>query len=136
MGDWWTPLVIREAARGISRFEQFQERLGCSRATLTDRLRSLVEDGLLTKRAYQQRPVRYEYELTEKGRAFFSVLAAMWRFGEDWMFERTPPVELYDRRSKQPVRPVVVDERTGEPISLEHVAMGIRRSRSAAAQPD
>ncbi|MGW7427657.1 winged helix-turn-helix transcriptional regulator [Streptomyces sp. NPDC054813] len=58
LGDWWTPLVLREAFYGIRRFDAFQESLGIARNTLTDRLRRLVEEGLLEKRPYQTEPVR------------------------------------------------------------------------------
>src|SRR5687768_10964681 len=76
-GDWWTPLVMREALYGARRFEQFQRRLGLSRNVLTQRLDRLVEQGLLERSPYQERPTRHEYTPTEKGRDFFGVLAAM-----------------------------------------------------------
>ena len=60
---------LREAFYGIRRFDAFQESLGIARNTLTDRLRRLVEEELLKKRPYQTEPVRYDYVLTEKGRA-------------------------------------------------------------------
>src|ERR1044072_946179 len=80
LGDWWTPLVLREAFYGIRRFDEFQHELGIARNTLTDRLRRLVEEGLLERRLYQTEPRRYEYVLTEKGKDFFPVLAAMSRW--------------------------------------------------------
>ena len=86
IGDWWTPLVMREAFLGRRRFEDFQRALGVPRAVLTKRLDRLVDDGLLNKVPYEERPPRYEYRLTEKGRAFWDVLAAMWRWGSDWLW--------------------------------------------------
>ena len=94
MGDWWTPMVMREAFYGAGRFEEFQERLGVSRATLTQRLTRLVDEDFLTRVEYQPNPSRYEYRLTDKGRAFFNVLAAMWRFGEDWLFDPDNPLPV------------------------------------------
>ncbi len=87
MGDWWTPMVMREAFFGRRRFDEFQKALSVSRGVLAKRLSRLVEEGLLEKRAYEVHPPRFEYILTEKGRAFSSVLAAMSRFGEDWLWQ-------------------------------------------------
>src|SRR3982751_6607885 len=80
IGDWWTPLVLREAFAGRRRFEDFQRALGMPRASLAARLERLVDDGLMMKTPYAERPLRHEYRLTDKGRAFWDVLAAMWRW--------------------------------------------------------
>jgi DNA-binding HxlR family transcriptional regulator len=123
-GDWWTPLVVREAFYGCRRFDDFVERLGIGRNVLTARLNRLVEEGILRTEAYQDRPVRYEYRLTEKGRALFGILAAMIRWGDDWLSgEDGPPAELIDRRSGKAVRPVVVDEDTGEPLDPRNITV-------------
>ncbi len=122
VGDWWTPLVMREAFYGARRFEQFQSRLGLSRNILTQRLERLVEEGLFERVAYSERPPRFEYQLTEKGRDFFSVLAAMLRWGDRWLAgEEGPPIELRDRRTGHLVVPEVVDRETGEPIDVQNV---------------
>ncbi len=128
MGDWWTPLVLREAHFGVKRFEVFQERLGVSRAVLTQRLNRLVAENFLEKVAYEEHPPRYEYHLTEKGRAFFDVLAAMWRFGEDWLFgENGAKVWLVDRTLGHEVHPMVVDEATGERIDPRRIRVRLQR---------
>jgi DNA-binding HxlR family transcriptional regulator len=127
IGDWWTPLVMREAFLGRRRFEEINEALGAPRAVLTARLKRLCEEGMLEKVAYQQRPVRYEYRLTEKGRAFWDVLAAMWRWGSDWLWDGDPdgaPLVLKDRESGAEVHPVVVDERTGERLDIRRLRVG------------
>jgi DNA-binding HxlR family transcriptional regulator len=129
MGDWWTPMVMREAFLGRRRFDEFQKALSVSRGILAKRLLRLVDEGLLEKRAYESRPPRFEYILTEKGRAFYSVLAAMWRFGEDWLWEEgsEPPLQLFDRETGEPVVPRVVNERTGVPIDVRQTRLGERR---------
>ena len=92
------------------------------RAVLTARLKRLCADGLLVAVPYQDHPVRYEYRLTDKGRAFWDVLAAMWRWGSDWLFDEDgPPVVLADRESGAEVRPVVVDELTGERLDVRRL---------------
>jgi len=100
IGDWWTPLVMREALSGVCRFGDFVARLDVPKAVLTARLNRLVEEGMLDKVEYQSNPVRYEYQLTEKGSAFGDVLAAMWRWGNDWMWsDGEAPVALKDRET-------------------------------------
>ncbi|MBJ20166.1 MAG: helix-turn-helix transcriptional regulator [bacterium] len=128
MGDWWTPMVMREAFLGRRRFDEFQKALSVSRGVLAKRLSRLVEEGLLAKHAYEDRPPRFEYLLTEKGRAFYSVLAAMWRFGEDWLWEEgtQSPLQLFDRETGESVAPRVVDERTGEAIDVRQMRLGPR----------
>jgi len=129
IGDWWTPVLLRNACLGVRRFEDFQRTLGVPRAILAKRLERLVAEGLLMKQPYQERPLRHEYRLTEKGRAFFDVLAAMWRWGEDWLWpEGEPPVELVHRETGRRVRPVVVDEETGERIELRKLRAVAKRA--------
>lgn len=130
IGDWWTPILMRNAFMGQRRFEDFQRSLGVSRAILTSRLNRLVREGLLEKVAYSQRPTRYEYRLTDKGREFWQVLAAMWRWGEDWLWEDgVAPVMLVDRDTGTEVRPQVVDANTGEPLDVRKTRV-IERPRS------
>lgn len=125
VGDWWTPIVMREAFMGARRFDDFVERLDVPRATLTARLDRLVAEGLLRRQRYQERPERFEYRLTEQGIAFYDVLAAMWRWGEDWRWDdgEQTPLELVDRESGRRVVPVVVDESTGERIDVRRLSV-------------
>ncbi|MBI1340622.1 transcriptional regulator [bacterium] len=85
VGDRWTMLLIRDCARGVTRFEALQRELGVTRHILAGRLRKLVAAGVLEKRAYSDRPPRYDYLLTEKGRALLEALRALQRWGETWM---------------------------------------------------
>jgi DNA-binding HxlR family transcriptional regulator len=126
IGDWWTPLIMREAFSGRRRFEEFQTALDAPRAVLTARLKRLCSEGMLERVAYQQSPVRYEYRLTDKGRAFWDVLAAMWRWGSDWLWpdDTGSPVVLKDRQTGRVVRPLVVDEETGERVDVRTVRIG------------
>ncbi|MFJ7154971.1 winged helix-turn-helix transcriptional regulator [Streptomyces sp. NPDC101118] len=85
VGDWWTLLVVRDAARGLSRFEEFQRELGVSRKVLTERLRLLEDAGVLVREPYQERPVRHAYRLTARGRALLPVLVALQDWGDTWV---------------------------------------------------
>lgn len=95
IGDGWTALVLREAFYGIRRFEEFQIVLGVARNTLTDRLARLVDEGLLAKQQYEDRPVRYEYVLTAKGKDFFPVLAAIAQWGDRWLAGDEGPPAIF-----------------------------------------
>ena len=128
IGDWWTPLVMRQAFYGRRRFDEFADALGIPRPVLSKRLARLVEEGLLEKRPYEEHPPRYEYRLTDKGRAFWDVLAAMWRLGIDWQWaEDDPPLVLRHRETGDEVRPLVVDERTGEPLDIRRLRVSTRK---------
>ena len=126
IGDWWTPLIMREAFSGRRRFEEFQTALDAPRAVLTTRLKRLCSEGMLERVAYQQSPPRYEYRLTDKGRAFWDVLAAMWRWGSDWLWpdDTGSPVVLKDRETDRVVRPLVVDEETCDRVDVRTVRIG------------
>jgi DNA-binding HxlR family transcriptional regulator len=137
IGDWWTPLVMREAFLGRRKFDEFQSALEVPRAVLTARLNRLCDEGMLERVAYQQSPVRHEYRLTAKGRAFYDVLAAMWRFGTDWLWPDgdRPPLQLVDRDSGEPVVPRVVDETTGDPIDVRRLKIKLAHP-SQGRNPD
>lgn len=125
VGDWWAPLILRECLYGIHRFDQIQHWLGIGRNMLTRRLGQLVEQGVLERRQYQDRPPRFEYHLTDKGYDAAKLLLAMMPFGETWLFaDQGDPIHLYDRRSHRRVRPVLVDEETGEPIDPRRLYAG------------
>ena len=127
-GDWWTPLVVREALLGARRFDEFQTRLDIPRAVLSARLTRLVDEGILERRRYADHPPRDEYRLTPRGHAAWDVLAAMWRYGEDWFWEHgAPPLVLTDAETGAEVRPLVVDEHTGRPINSIPVRLQVRR---------
>ena len=116
LGDWWTPMVIRSALLGARRFEQFTEALGIPRNVLTERLNRLVDEGIMRKVEYQDRPVRHEYRLTEKGVALYPVIVSILEWGNQWLDwdDDGPPVHLVDRATGEVVEPVLVDARTGE----------------------
>ncbi|MFB9830898.1 winged helix-turn-helix transcriptional regulator [Actinoallomurus acaciae] len=80
VGDWWTLLVLRDLAGGITRFSDLADELGISRKVLAERLNALVEHEVVERRPYHDRPPRYEYHLTEKGRGLLPVLVAL----QDW----------------------------------------------------
>ena len=84
IGERWALLIVRDAFYGVHRFDDFQRGLGIARNVLTDRLNELVAHGVLERRLYQERPERYEYRLTAKGRDLLPVLLAMSLWGDHW----------------------------------------------------
>src|SRR5687768_5987161 len=84
VGDPWTLLIVRDVFFGFNRFDDLQARLGVPRTTLTDRLAALCEHGVLERRRYQERPERFEYVLTPKGRGLRDVLVSLMRWGDEW----------------------------------------------------
>lgn len=86
IGDPWTLLVIRDAFQGVSRFEQWQERLGVARNVLAARLKTLVAHGVLEQRLYSERPPRNEYVLTAKGKDLSDVLLTMHSWGSKHLY--------------------------------------------------
>lgn len=82
IGDRWTLMVLRDCFLGVRRFEDFHARLGISRAIVADRLKRLVEEGVLRKAAYQDHPPRHEYRLTDKGLELHPVIMAIVGWGD------------------------------------------------------
>jgi DNA-binding HxlR family transcriptional regulator len=139
LGDWWTPLVLREAFYGINRFDRFQTELGIARNTLADRLTRLVEEGLLGKEQYQADPVRYEYVLTDKGRDFYPVLAAMSAWGDTWLDKGAgPPIVFHHRTCDHDTTAKVVCSHCGEPLASDDIEhrMGPGYPARIAERPD
>ena len=85
VGDRWTMLILRDAFRGAKKFDEFHDRLQCSRAVVAERLMFLVERGVLTREPYQSNPPRHDYLLTEMGRALGPILMTMGQWAEAWM---------------------------------------------------
>ena len=95
VGDWWTLLIIRDAFLGITRFDDFRERLGIARNILTNRLDTLVDAGVLERRLYDEARDRYDYVLTAKGRALWPVLTTLRQWGDKYIVGRgQEPIKL------------------------------------------
>lgn len=85
VGDWWTLLIVRDVAGGVSRFDALRAELGLSRKVLAERLRWLLDHGVLHREPYQEHPPRYEYRLTDRGRGLLPVLVALQDWGATWL---------------------------------------------------
>jgi DNA-binding HxlR family transcriptional regulator len=102
VGERWTLLIIRDALLGLHRFEQFQDSLGIARNVLAERLSRLVDEGILERVLYSERPERYEYRLTRKGRDLDLALTSLRQWGDAYLSEK-PPRILRRKSDRKPV---------------------------------
>lgn len=125
IGEWWTPLVLRDIAYGVHRFEAIATDLPIARNVLSDRLRSLTEAGLLETRPYSDNPPRVEYHLTEAGRDALGVLLSLMAWGDRWARpdEEPVPVSLLCRGCRSETTPTTCCSECGEALTLESVGV-------------
>ena len=124
VGDAWSALILRDAYAGMTQFDQFRTSLGIAPNILSRRLKALTEVGVLEKRRYSERPPRDEYVLTQAGRDFLPILAAMAEWGRRYNGEGRLSY-LVDDETGCRVHAVVVDESTGKPLSSLSMHMEI-----------
>lgn len=121
VGEWWSMLIVRDAFLGVTRFDEFQERLGISRNVLQQRLTRLVETGVLDKVPYTDRPPRYDYRLTDKGRDLWPVLTALREWGDAHAAPNGPPLQVVHRSCGQVAHAVLTCSECGEPMGPRDV---------------
>lgn len=122
VGDRWTLMILRDCFLGVRRFDAFEKRLGITRHVLAERLKKLVEYGVLIKVPYQQRPLREEYRLTEKGLELHPAILALVSWGDKHMAdERGAPVRHIHKSCGQVMRPVTVCSECGELVTARDV---------------
>src|SRR5579864_6882794 len=121
VGEWWSLLIIRDAFLGVRRFDLFQEHLGISRNILTERLAGLVEAGIFDEVPYNERPLRHEYRLTERGRDLWPVVTAMRQWGDRHAAPGGPPVQIVHKGCGQVSEAVMVCSSCGEPVAARDV---------------
>jgi DNA-binding HxlR family transcriptional regulator len=81
LGERWTVLILRELFVGRRRFDQIQAELGVATNILSERLSTLVNEGIVERRRYSEHPERYEYRLTEKGRDLQPIMLELMKWG-------------------------------------------------------
>jgi|SRR5437588_7286665 len=121
VGERWTLLIVRDVFLGLRRFDELQESLGIARNVLSDRLNRLVEEGILERARYSERPERFEYRLTRKGRELDIALSGLRQWGDKYLSEKPPRVL---RRKADRKRVIAALVPRGAPIlSLEEVEL-------------
>lgn len=122
MGDWWTPLIVRDVFLGVRRFDDLAVNLGISRNLLTRRLTALIRRGILKRQRYQLRPARYEYQLDEAGRDLVPVLLALTTWGDRWVAPKEgPPMRFRHRPCGHVVDAAVTCPDCGAPLEADEV---------------
>lgn len=122
IGDRWTLLVLREAFLRTRRFDDFHERIGCTRHILADRLKALVDHGVLEKRLYQEKPARHEYRLTRMGRDLYPVILSIVHWGDTYMAgPGGPPLKHRHRTCGKLTKPVLTCSACGDALNPRDV---------------
>ncbi len=117
MGDEWTFMILRELFLGTRRFDDFQRLTGMSSHLLSKRLRKLESHRVIRRNAYSDHPPRYEYRLTEKGRDLWPVIIALKQWGDKWLTEGAPPVQIRHKKCGHLTNPGMTCSECGEAMS-------------------
>ncbi len=139
IGDRWTLLILRDCFLRVRRFEAFQARLSITRHLLADRLRKLVDYGVLRRVPYQEAPKRYEYLLTQRGLDLYPVLMAIVHWGDVHMAdERGRPLLHQHKLCGRFFDPGMVCSECREPLQAKEVSVhpgpGARATSGATAR--
>lgn len=122
LGERWALLVVRDVSIGRRRFDEIQESLGVATNVLSQRLATLVEEGILERRRYSEHPERFEYRLTEKGRELVPVLLALLRWGDKWTAGPDgPPLETVHTECDHSFHMVPTCSHCGEEVAAGNV---------------
>ena len=122
VGDWWSPLILRDLYLGLARFDDLVDDLGISRNLLAARLKDLVEGGVVERVRYQDHPPRDSYQLTEAGHELVPVLLALTAWGDRWATpEGGPPVQFRHRECGHRFTPTVSCSACGRPVTTETI---------------
>jgi DNA-binding HxlR family transcriptional regulator len=136
VGEWWSILILRDAFKGMTRFDQFQKSLGIAPNMLTRRLGTLVDSGLLERRLYSEKPPRYEYVLTDRGRDFRPVLWALVSWGNKHFQPEEETMIVVDAETGEPADPVLIDARSGRVLrGPDFKVVTVPISRKGAPKP-
>jgi DNA-binding HxlR family transcriptional regulator len=135
VGDRWSMLILRDCFLGVTRFDDFQRRLGISRNILQQRLVKLVDAGVLDRVPYSEHPARHDYRLTERGKDLWPVIAAMRQWGDRHAAPNGPPVEIFHTGCQSSTHVDFVCGSCGEKLHADNVTAVPGRGRSGARLP-
>jgi DNA-binding HxlR family transcriptional regulator len=122
LGERWTMLIMREAFFGVRRYGQLARNLNIPRPTLSARLRTLVEAGLLERTLYARDPDRHEYRLTDAGRDLFPAIVTLMRWGDQHLAgPEGPPIVLRHSTCGEIADPRLTCQHCGQPIDASDV---------------
>jgi DNA-binding HxlR family transcriptional regulator len=133
VGERWSLLIVRNVMLGLRRFDEMQENLGIARNVLQARLTRLLDQGVLEKRLYQERPPRYEYRLTEKGLDLWPTVVALMQWGDRYAVPAGGPVVLLEHRD---CGGAVDEHRVCEACGAKLSVRDVRATPGPGAPPD
>jgi DNA-binding HxlR family transcriptional regulator len=137
IGERWSLLVIRDVFLGNRRFDAIASSLGIARNVLASRLTRLIDEGILEKKPYQERPTRYEYFLTEKGLDLWPTLVALMAYGDKYMLspDQDPPVRIVHKGCGGKVNDRRICELCGAELEVRDARAVSARERAAEPVP-
>ncbi|UTW56509.1 helix-turn-helix domain-containing protein [Kordiimonas sp. SCSIO 12610] len=124
VGSWWSLLIIRDAMMGARRFKDFESSLGIAKNTLTNRLKELLDNGILKQVEPENGSKYLDYELTEKGRDLAPIIMTLAQWGDKWsVHEDGPSFELRNKRSDEEISRLWPRDHDGTAIDLADVML-------------
>jgi len=125
LGDPWSVLILRDIFLGVTRFSAFQERLGITKQTLANRLRDFQTHGIVELQPYQERPLRSEYKLTDKGRDLGDFAMMIWTWQSRWAgVDSMLPRRLLHRSCGSIAVPQMICRICHAPVEIRDVRLG------------
>lgn len=122
IGDRWTFMVLREAFFGVQSYRQFHTNTGIATNILSNRLKRLVENGIMEKRTETSDSRRFTYRLTKKGLDLYPVTLAILRWGDRWLAdENGPPLLLTHKPCGHRLVPTVSCNHCGKEVDPREV---------------
>lgn len=135
VGDKWTLVILRDAFNGVTRFDDFARHLGVASNVLAARLAALVQAGILQRRPVPGDGRAVDYKLTPKGFELFPLVVFLQQWGDRWMPKaQGPRLQVLDRRTRRPVRPVQVLSAEGVPLTARDTRYSIPGGGSSVMQ--
>ena len=130
IGEWGSLLILREAFGGVTRFDDFQERLQISRHLLTTRLKKLVAGGVLARQPIEDGGKRQEYVLTPMGQDFYTTVVALRQWGDRWLFAPRPhPADMVDAVDGSVLAPLEVRSSKGRRVEPNDIRLKPTKKR-------
>ena len=135
IGEWWTPLILKEISFGIKRFNIIQSHLNISKKVLSNRLDTLMKNNIIFKKIYQKFPPLYEYELTQAGEELFPIIISLMKWGDKWVFDNEDvPIHILNRKTLKEIFPILIDEKTKNEIVFGNVVTANKDEWDAMVQ--
>lgn len=133
VGDRWTSLVVAAAFFGLQRFDDIAAAIGIATNILADRLKLLVQIGVLNRVPYQEKPQRFEYHLSDMGRDLYSYTITIHEWANRWLIaDGEVPLKLLHRLCDKPLHSEVVCSECAEPLQAQDVSFEKERRHRAA----